>query len=121
MWFIWVPEYISRYLDFNSAPPFSDVQNGQIIGDSHARHDFDDGGAASAVGAFNSIRLPANWLQEIATVMSFWASSLDASGESGRDTSVWSDFFSSSFSILGVSWLQLIRTLIGGRSSPLII
>ena len=33
MWFIWVPEYISRYLDFNSAPLFSDVQNGRIIGD----------------------------------------------------------------------------------------
>ena len=33
------------------------------------------------------------------------------SGESERDTSVWSDFFSSSFSILGVSWLQVICAL----------
>jgi hypothetical protein len=58
MSFIWVPEYISRYLDFNSAPLFSDVQNGQIIGDCNARvHDFDDGGAAKAVDAFDSIRV----------------------------------------------------------------
>jgi hypothetical protein len=58
MWFIWVPEFISKYLDFNSAPLFSDVQNGQIIVDSNARaHDFDDGGAVSAVDAFDSIRV----------------------------------------------------------------
>jgi hypothetical protein len=57
-WFIWVPEFISKYLDFNSAPLFSDVQNGQIIVDRNARaHDFDDGGAVSAVDAFDSIRV----------------------------------------------------------------
>jgi hypothetical protein len=35
-WFIWVPEFISKYLDFNSAALFSDVQNGQIIVDSNS-------------------------------------------------------------------------------------